>query len=174
MNLKKLVKLNIKFKPYLRKTLYLIINIPMIVIYVLIALLLSKVNTTAMIIYLTCFVVVAFTQAYVCAYWQCSYVGKFAPCVGGFCLPSSRIALLFRNVKKTKTLYTTIALIAFAAFLGIFLLPVYFIYLYNMMFFILYLIVLLVYGTLFLWHICPVCCTNKVCPGGKIAMKMKK
>ena len=161
-------------KSYPRKILYWILNIPMIIIYLLIALLLWNVNLTTFIVYLSFFVIVAFAQAYVCDYWQCPYVGKFAPCVGGFCLPSSRIAILFRNAKKTKELYTIIALIAFAAFLGIFFLPVYFIYLYCVTYFVLYVAVLIAYGVLFLRFICPVCCTNKVCPGGKFALKLKK
>ncbi len=163
-----------EFKPYQRKVLYLILNIPMIVIYVLIALLLWKMNPTALIIYLASFIIVAFAQGYVCSYWECPYVGKFAPCVGGFCLPSSRIAFLFRNTRKTEELYTIFAWIAFMAFLNIFLLPIYFIYLYSLTYFILYVVILLIYGALFLWYICPVCCTNKVCPGGRLAMKLRK
>ena len=68
--------------PYPRKRLYLLLTIPMLVMYVAVAAFLWQVSLTFFVIYLSLFVVVALSQSYVCVYWQCPYVGKFAPCVG--------------------------------------------------------------------------------------------
>lgn len=75
--------------PYKRKPLYLALNIPMIALYIILAVFLFKINVVFFAVYISLFVFVAFFMSYVCVYWQYPYVGKFAPCVGGFCLPSS-------------------------------------------------------------------------------------
>ena len=146
--------------PYQRRTLYLLLTIPMIVMYVAIALLLWQVSKAALSIYGVLFVVVALGQSYVCVYWQCPYVGKFAPCVGGFCLPSSRIALLFKNAKRTEQRYNIAVTSAFAALLGIVVLPLYFLYQLHIAFLLIYLVVVAVYAVAFLWLICPACATR--------------
>jgi hypothetical protein len=159
--------------PYQRKTLYLLLTIPMIVMYVAMALLLWQVSKAALLVYVALFIIVALGQSYVCVYWQCPYVGKFAPCVGGFCLPSSRIALLFKNVEKTERRYNMAVTLAFAALLGIIILPLYFLYRLHIAFLLIYLVVVLAYAVAFLWLICPACATRQVCPGGQISTKLR-
>ena len=105
--------------PYQRKTLYLALTIPMIVMYVAIADYLWTASPVFCLIYCALFVLVSVLQAYVCVHWQCPYVGKFAPCVGGFCLPASQIARLFRNVRRSESTYNFVVTAAFVCFFGI-------------------------------------------------------
>ena len=160
--------------PYPRKKLYLILTVPMIVMYVVIAVFLWRVSTAYFVIYLVLFITVAISQSYVCAYWQCPYVGKFAPCVGGFCLPSSQIARLLKNVKRTERIYNIVVTLAFASFLGIIILPIYFLYQQGAAYLSVYLGIILIYAASFLWLICPVCGTRQVCPGGQTSTKLRE
>jgi hypothetical protein len=158
--------------PYQRKSLYLLLTIPMLGMYVAIAVFLWNVGTTYFLIYCGLFVLVAITQSYVCIYFQCPYVGKFAPCVGGFCLPSSQIARLLKHAKRSGNLYNIVVSLAFAAFLGIILLPMYFLYVQNVAYFIAYIVIVTFYAGSFLGFICPVCGTRHVCPGGQTSTKL--
>ncbi|MBN2115415.1 MAG: hypothetical protein JW730_02530 [Anaerolineales bacterium] len=160
--------------PYPRKSLYLVLTIPMIAIYLAIAVLLWQVNQTFFMIYLSLFLIVVVSQSYVCVYWQCPYIGKFAPCVGGFCLPSSQVARLFKNVKRSVGSYNVVVTLAFAAFLGIIVLPIYFLYQQGIVILLVYLGIVLIYAASFLWWICPVCGTRHVCPGGQTSTKLRE
>jgi hypothetical protein len=145
----------------------------MIAMYVVIAVYLWQVARLFFMIYIALFIIVAITQSYVCVYFNCPYVGRFAPCVGGFCLPSSQIARLFKNVKRTKSRYNIIVSIAFASFLGIIILPIYFLYQGSVLYLLIYLGIVLVYASSFLWLICPACETRHICPGGQTSTKLK-
>ena len=160
--------------PYQRKSLYLILTIPMIGIYIAIAAFLWQVSVVIFAVYCAQFVIVAISQSYVCVYWQCPYIGKFAPCVGGFCLPSSQIARLFKNARRSERTYNIAVALAFAAFFGIIILPIYFLYQQNPDYLLIYLGVALVYAVSFLWLICPVCYTRHVCPGGQTSTKLRE
>lgn len=160
--------------PYPRKTLYLLLTIPMIGIYVAIAALLLRVSPTSFVVYCGLFVIVALSQSYVCAYLQCPYVGKFAPCVGGFCLPSSQIARWLKNTKRTKRNYNIFVSLAFVAFLGIIVLPIYFLHQQSLLHLLIYLGIVLFYAASFLGFICPACGTRHVCPGGQTSTKLRE
>ncbi|HEY69402.1 MAG TPA: hypothetical protein G4O08_02335 [Anaerolineae bacterium] len=158
--------------PYRRRALYLLLTLPMIVLYAVIAAYLWRASLTFFIVYLVLFVVVAFAQSYVCVYLRCPYVGRFAPCVGGFCLPSSQIARWFKNVRRSEGIYNVVVTIAFAAFLGIILLPIYFLALRGVVYLLAYLGIVLLYAIGFLGWICPVCGTRHVCPGGQASTQL--
>ena len=159
--------------PYRRKTLYLALTLPMFAIYIAIAAYLYKTSITFFIVYCALFIIVAFAQSYVCVYLQCPYVGKFAPCVGGFCLPASQIARGFRNAKRSKRTYGIVVTLAFVAFFGIIVLPVYFLSFQGWMYVLGYSLIVLLYATGFLGFICPVCATRHVCPGGQASSKIR-
>lgn len=166
--------MNRRCVPFPKKALYLVLTLPMIAIYIGLALFLWGVSLTAFIVFCVLFVVVAFAQSYVCVYWQCPYVGRFAPCVGGFCLPSSQLARLWKNARRSEQAYNIIVTVAFAAFAGIILFPVYFLYRLGVGWLLAYLGVVLLYAAGFLGFICPVCATRSVCPGGQAAVKLRK
>jgi hypothetical protein len=159
--------------PYKRKALYLLLTIPMIAMYVAIAVFLWTVDVAFFSIYCAFFVLVVILQSYVCIHWQCPYVGKFAPCVGGFCLPSSQIARLFRHVKRSEKTYTIVLTLAYVNFFGFILFPIYFIYQQGFVYALIYVGVVAVYALCFLLFICPVCGTRHVCPGGQTAMQLR-
>jgi hypothetical protein len=158
---------------YPRKAFYLAITIPMIVVYVLIFLLLWRIGVGFALLYAACFAAVAVAQSYVCVYWKCPYVGRFAPCVGGFCLPSSRIALLMGKAGRSQNIYSVAVNGAFAAFLAVTVFPLYFLYLQGVGFLLGYLGLVTVYAVLFLGYVCPVCATRTVCPGGKTSTAVR-
>jgi len=160
--------------PYKRKSLYLLLTIPMLVMYIAIAAFLWHIRITFFAIYLALFVSVALSMSYVCVYWRCPYIGKFAPCVGGFCLPSSQIARLLKNTKRTETRYRIFLTLAYLCFFGIILFPVYFLYAKNVVYLLGYIGIVAFYGTLFMLFICPVCGTRCVCPGGQTAVKIRE
>jgi hypothetical protein len=160
--------------PYERKSLYLLLTLPMMGMYIVIAAFLWTVSIVVFAVYGALFVVVAIAQSYVCLYLRCPYVGKFAPCVGGFCLPSSRIALLFKNAKRSEGIYNVVVSVAFVAFLGIIVLPVYYLYQENVLFLLVYIGIVLFYAVSFLGLICPVCGTRHSCPGGQAATKLRE
>lgn len=153
--------------------MYLSLTVPMIAIYVVIGVFLWQVARPFFVIYIAFFIIVAIAQSYVCAYWNCPYIGRFAPCVGGFCLPSSQIARLFRNARRSERRYNIAVSLAFASFLGIIILPIYFLYQWSIFYMLIYLGVVFAYGISFLWLICPVCQTRHVCPGGQISTKLR-
>ena len=161
-------------KPFERKTLYLILTVPMLVIYGAIAVYLWTVHIAYSIIYLALFPLVAILQALICVTWECPYVGRFAPCAGGFCLPASRIAKLFKNVELSASMYRLILTLAFAAFLGIIVFPVVFLYQAGFVTLAAYGGVALAHALGFLLFICPVCATNDVCPAGQLAVALRE
>jgi hypothetical protein len=154
--------------------MYFTITIPMIVMYVAIAVFLWQAARPFLVIYIALFVSVALSQSYVCAYWGCPYIGGLGPCVGGFCLPSSQLARLFRNAKRSHRRYNLALSLASASLLGIIILPIYFLYQQNLIYLLLYHGIVLTYAISFLWLICPACETRHVCPGGQTSTKLRE
>ena len=159
--------------PYQRKSVYLVLTAPMIGLYVANAVFLWQVSIAAFVVYCALFPFVAICQSYVCVYWQCPHVGSFAPCVGGFCLPSSQIARLLRNVKRSERGYTVAVSLASLGLLGIVFVPVYFLYQESVGYLIAYLGIVVAYTASFLWLICPACGTRHICPGGQASTKVR-
>ncbi|MBN1661470.1 MAG: hypothetical protein JXA93_23965 [Anaerolineae bacterium] len=160
--------------PFQRKSLYLLLTIPMMVLYIVVALFLWHASLFAFVAYCACFPIVAIGQSYACVYWRCPYVGKFAPCAGGFCLPSSQIARVLKNTRRSEAIYNVAVSVAGLALLGIIFVPVWFLYQQGIAHLLIYLGIVVVYAASFLWLICPVCATRHACPGGQVAMKMRR
>ena len=163
-----------KCVPYKRKPLYLFLTVPMIVMYIAIAVFLWQINILFFALYASLFVLVALFMSYVCVYWECPYVGKFAPCVGGFCLPSSQIARLFKKAKRSENRYNIFLTLAYASFFGIILYPIYFLFMHSISLLLVYIVVVIIYGSLFTLFICPLCATRHICPGGQAAVKIQE
>ena len=159
--------------PYKREALYLLLTLPMIAMYVVIAVFLWITHWAYVAAYCGLFVLVAVFQSQVCVHWQCPHVGSLAPCVGGFCLPSSQIARLFKRTKRSEKMYPIFLTLAYISFFGIILFPVYFIYLQGLVYMLVYLGVVAVYASCFLLFICPACGARHVCPGGQTATRLK-
>lgn len=160
--------------PYQRKALYLLLTIPMIGMYVATAVMLWQVSIFALIAYCALFAMVAICQSYVCVHFECPYIGKFAPCVGGFCLPSSQIARLLRRAKRSERAYGVAVSLAVLALLGIVVLPMPFLHQRSVGHLLAYTGIVVAYATSFLWLICPVCGTRHVCPGGQASARLRE
>ena len=164
--------------PYQRQRMYCLLTIPMIAAYVFLFFFLWQTSPWLAVIYAALFVGVALCMSVVCVYWQCPYVGKFAPCVGGFCLPSSRLALLWKGKKISEKQYNFFYTAAFAFFFAIILYPIYFVAVSSILWLIVYIVLVAVYTFLFMGLICTKCATRHICPGGKssttILEKLKK
>jgi hypothetical protein len=146
----------------------------MIALYIAIAVFLWRIGVVFFVAYVSLFVLVALSMSYVCVYWQCPYIGKFAPCVGGFCLLSSQIARFFKQAKRSESRYKTSLTLAYASFFGIILFPLYFLYVQGIAYLLGYIGIVFVYWLAFTLFICPVCGTRHVCPGGQTAIKIRE
>jgi hypothetical protein len=159
--------------PYPRRALYLLLTVPMIGLYIAIAAYMWTFRIAFFVVYIASFVLVAILQSYVCVVWECPYVGRFAPCAGGFCLPSSQIARLFRNTQRSETTYNIVVTLAFLSLIAFVLTPVYPLYRLGLLYLLAYVGVAIVYALCFLAFVCPVCATRHVCPGGQAAAKLR-
>jgi len=160
-------------RPYPRQPLYWFLTVPMIVMYVAVAVLLWTVGTGLFVLYCALFAVVALCQSVACVHWECPYVGRFAPCMGGFCLPSSRIALALGSLGRSRRVYAAAVTVASLAVVGIVAVPVHALYRRSPVSLLAYVAALIVYAVAFLWLICPACETRDACPGGRAATRMK-
>jgi hypothetical protein len=160
--------------PYKRKLLYLLLTVPIIILYLLIILYLWEINKLVFTIYCSLFILGILFQSYCCAYQSCPYIGKFCPGLGGFIVPASVVALLLKKVKKVKALFDLFASLGFICLLGIIILPVYFIYRLGVNLLIFYSIIVISYNILFLLFICPFCAIRDTCPAGKTSSNICK
>lgn len=158
--------------PYKKKALYLLLTIPIVAIFIAIAVYLWTTNLIAFIIYCSLFLAVILLQSYCCAYQDCPYTGKFCPGIGGVIMLSSLIALLLKNIKKSKKLFDFFATLGFTCLLAIMIFPAFFIYKINIIVLVAYLIIAIFYFIAFFVLICPVCAIRDTCPGGKMSGKI--
>ena len=159
--------------PYPRRALYLAITAPIVVVYVAIAFFLGSIRLSLVLIYGACFVLIGVFQAYCCVHQDCPYIGRFCPGAGGFCVPASRLAKLWRNVERTDTRFNVFGSIAFLNLLVVVFLPVYFLYQQSPLAMLAYLTIVVAYTLGMLLLICPVCAIRDTCPGGKASARLR-
>jgi hypothetical protein len=146
----------------------------MIGLYIAIAAYLWTFSLAFLVVYIASFALVALLQSYVCVVWECPYVGRFAPCAGGFCLPSSQLARLFRHTRRSETTYNIVVTLAFVSLVAFVLTPMYPLFELGLLYLLTYVGAAVVYALCFLAFICPVCATRHVCPGGQAATKLRE
>jgi hypothetical protein len=131
-------------------------------------------NFVYTIIYIAIFVLIHLVQSYCCYYQSCPYVGGFCPAVAGIVF-SSILAKLLEKIKpkKSKVWFEVFATFGAILLLGLIIFPLYWLFLYNIIAFIGFLLLVMVYATAFLLTICPVCATRKTCPGGIASTKLR-
>jgi hypothetical protein len=119
---------------------------------------------------LACYLVMSFFQAYCCAYQRCPYVGGFCPAVLGI-MPASLIAKILygnREIARSKARFDAYATVAVLGWIGLVLLPVYWIANLGIGFAIAYVACHASYALIFGLSVCPVCAIRETCPGGKV------
>lgn len=162
--------------PYKHKGLYILITLPMIFMYILIAYYLYTVNILNLIIYCVFFILTIILQSYNCIYWECPHVGTLCPGAGGFCVLSSPIGklLIKLKIRRSAKIYKFVCNIAFLGFLGIIFYPVYYIHKISVFHLALYFFIILFYFAAMMMFICPACGAKTACPGGQLSSKIKK
>lgn len=160
--------------PYRRKSLYLVMTLPFLGVYGVIAFTLGQLSLVYMIIYLVLLALTSLFQSFICVYWDCPYVGRFAPCVAGFCLPASQMARLWKKASLPERVYPLILNMTFMLFLGAILFPVYFLFRIGPVWMLAYLAAAGLYAVGFIRWICPHCATRKICPGGQLAVRLRE
>ncbi len=153
--------------PFSRQRLYWLLTAPMFLLYLGVALILSRFGTPTILIYLGFFPLVILGQSTACVEFQCPYIDGFGPCVGGFCLPARWVARLYAEKMLPRWLFQVGITTAEIAFFGIILYPLYFLFQAGIRYLIFYLTVVLLYAGVFLIRICPVCAIREKCPGGQ-------
>jgi len=155
--------------PFKKKSLYLLLTIPIVTIFFAIAIYLWLTSLIPFIIYCSLFLMVIILQSYCCAYQDCPYIGNFCPGIGGVIIISSIIALLLQKIKKSKILFELFATLGFTCLIGITIFPLFFIYKLGIVVLISYLVIAIFYFIAFFALICPVCAIRDTCPGGKVS-----
>lgn len=155
--------------PYRRKTLYFIITIPILLLYILVFIYLWHFSFILSILLLFFYLLMCFFQAYCCVYQDCPYIGGFCPGVAGI-MPASLLAKLLygkNKVKKSKKLFDINVSIAFTGVLGMAFFPLFWIAKLSIIYAIGYFLFHVVYYIVFGLTVCPVCAIRDICPGGK-------
>jgi hypothetical protein len=160
---------------YKRKGLYLLITIPLFIIYFVIGAYLYSLHVIFLIIYLVFFLLTILLQSYNCLYWKCPHKGTLCPGAGGFCTFSSPIAwiLLRLHVKRSRTRYNVLCTLAFINFLGIIVFPVYFLFQLHLFLVLGYFGIIMLYMAGMMFLICPSCGARQACPGGQTSTLLK-
>jgi hypothetical protein len=156
--------------PYRRKGLYLALTIPMLLLMLAVLVYLGTYNILLSVAFLACYLFMSTFQAYCCAYQECPYVGGFCPAVLGI-MPASLIAKVLygkREIVRTKARFEIYATVAILGWLGLALLPVYWLAKPGAGFALAYVACHALYALVFGLSICPVCAIRDTCPGGKI------
>jgi hypothetical protein len=146
---------------------------PLVVLYLALAFLLATIHIALVVAYGMAFILVAVFQAYCCVHQDCPYIGRFCPGAGGFCVPASRIAKLWRNVERSDKRFNLFGSIAFLNLLVIVFLPVYFLYQWNPSALLAYFAIVVAYTFGMLLLICPVCAIRDICPGGRTSDRLR-
>lgn len=156
--------------PYQRRGLYLALTIPFVLLLIAVTVYLATVNVILSVLFIALYLGMCGFQAYCCAYQECPYIEGFCPAVAGI-VPSSWLARWFygqREVIKSKRTFEVQAILAISCWLGLILLPLWWIYQRSLPWVVGYLSFHAIYYILFGLTICPACAIRKTCPGGKL------
>jgi hypothetical protein len=140
---------------------------------VVLAALLASIHLALLMLYIAFFVGVVLFQSYCCVHQDCPYVGRFCPGAGGVCMPASQIARLLKSVRRNEIRFGVCAMLGFLCLLGIVLLPTYFLFQWNLLAGLAYVVVAAAYAMGMLLLICPVCAIRHRCPGGKVSCGLR-
>lgn len=164
------VKLDMSCVPYRRKRLYFALTIPFLALLILVFLYLWTFNFIFSVVFLAFYLATCYFQTYCCAYQECPYVGGFCPAIAGI-MPASILTKLMYNGKKvvkSRKRFEIYATLASLSWLGLIILPLFWIGKLGIAPAAGYLAFHVAYYLIFGLTICPVCATRHTCPGGKL------
>lgn len=156
--------------PFGRQRLYLLWTVPFLLVMAAVFVFLWSHSFLLALVLLFFYLAMCGFQAYCCVYQDCPYVGGFCPAIVGI-LPASFLArFLYRRhpvVKSPETFHRR-AMLATLCWLGMIVLPLYWLYLISVGLAVGYVIFHAVYFVVFALTICPVCAIRNTCPGGML------
>jgi hypothetical protein len=164
------IKPDMSCVPYRRKGLYLILTIPFLALLIMVFGYLWAFNPILSIVFFLFYITMCYFQAYCCAYQECPYIGGFCPAIVGI-MPASFMAKLIygnKNIGKSKKAFEAHAIVASIAWLGLIVLPLFWIAKLGIWFAVGYVVSHAVYYLIFGLTVCPVCAIRNTCPGGKL------
>jgi hypothetical protein len=154
--------------PYRRKGLYFALTIPFLLLLLVVFIYLATVGLFVALAFLLLYLAMSYFQAYCCAHQDCPYVGGFCPAVIGI-LPANLLAKLLydgRPLVRSKKRFEVNATLGVLSWLGLILLPLFWLARLGIGFAIGYFVCHAVYAAVFGLTICPVCAIRNTCPGG--------
>jgi hypothetical protein len=165
------LKFDQKCIPYPRKGLYWMINLPFIVLFILTAIYLWKINIVISSIYISFYIISVFSHAYICSFSECPYVGTMCPGAFGW-FPVGKIAMFCRKLKmkKSDSLINFLFLLILISLVGMIALPpIYWLNKLSFLFRFGYFVLVLIYFIAFILMICPKCAGRLNCPTAKLS-----
>ena len=170
------VKPDLSCVPFRKKTLYLVLTVPLLLILILVLVYLWTYSPVLSLIFLLLFLAACYFQAYCCAYQACPYIGHFCPAIVGI-MPASFLAKIIYpqgKIVRSKERYWINIVLATISWLALAIFPLFWIVRVHVMYAVGYLACHLVYSLFFFLRICPVCAIRETCPGGKLQKASKR
>ena len=156
--------------PFRRKGLYLLLTIPFLLLMAAVFVFLWLYSFLAALVLLGFYLAMCYFQAYCCVYQDCPYTGGFCPAIAGI-MPASPLAKYIyrrKTIIKSSKIFNRRALLATFCWLGMIVLPLYWLFLKSPVLAGAYGLFHAVYFLIFGLTICPVCAIRNTCPGGKL------
>lgn len=158
--------MNKQYPTFTNKGTYFLLTIPLIILFIAVAYYLWNYANLFFWIYLGMMIMMNLFQSYCCAFQQCHYMHGFCPGIGGIIVPASRVARIYGKKANSKVMFKVSAIIASLFALGIIILPLFFLKDLGILLVLLYCLIFIAYGQLFLSMLCPACATKQTCPAG--------
>ena len=159
--------------PYAHKGRYVVQTTILLVVVGIVFLYLWTINPLLSLLMIVFYLGTNYFQAYCCVYQDCPYVGQFCPAVFGI-FPANLIArrLSRKGITRSKKKFERHATIAFTFWLGIVFLPVYWLYLLDLLIAIGYVVFQIASFLIFTLTVCPKCAIRDTCPAGAIPRRL--
>jgi hypothetical protein len=141
-----------------------------VLLLIAVAVYLGTVNVILSVLFVALYLAMCGFQTYCCAYQECPYIDGFCPAIAGI-VPASWLARWFygrREVVKSKMAFEVQAVLAIGCWLGLILLPLWWIAQRSIPLAIGYVLFHAIYYILFGLTVCPACAIRGTCPGGKL------
>ena len=164
------IKPDMSCVPFRRKGLYLALTIPLLALLISVFVYLWTISYALALVFVSFYFVMCYFQACCCAYQDCPYVGGFCPALVGI-MPASILTKLIYGkgrIPRSKRSFEIHATLAFIGWLGLIVLPLFWIAKHGTCFAVGYAACHAVYYLVFGLTICPACAIRHTCPGGKL------
>jgi len=162
--------------PFTRRRLYFALTVPFLLVLLVVLVYLATVNVLLALLFMACYLLACWFQAYCCAYQECPYVGGFCPAIAGIWLanPMARIVQRAGLVPRSQRAFGAYALLAFASWCGLAIFPVPWLTRLSGWLAGGYVLLHIVYAMIFFLTVCPGCAIRDTCPGGGVHKMLRR